>query len=148
MTDKQYLIHDATMDMLRGLNKLTDMECPDTAKIRDLATSIKSLEKTAHYDRTSGELAGHGSWGDADKDARKHFERLEKAYMGFWRCAAEYAKHPSEETKYKIVSHFKEQLSAHDALAAFVKGNCPAVCPEVKAALQEWAESKHDKPAA
>ena len=51
-------------------------------------------------------------------------------------------KHPSEETKASMLDHFEHQLHAHDALAAFVMGNCPTLCPEIKAALAKWSASK------
>ena len=84
----------------------------------------------------------HESWCDADPKARALFEELEKHYMGFWRCAAAYKTHPSEETKASMLEHFEHQLYAHDALAAFVMGNCPTLCPEIKAALAKWSASK------
>ena len=62
--------------------------------------------------------------------------------MGFWRCAAAYKAHPSEETKASMLEYFEHQLYAHDALAAFVMGNCPTLCPEIKAALAKWSASK------
>lgn len=42
----------------------------------------------------------------------------------------------------KQLEHFEHQLYAHDAMAAFVMGNCPTLCPEIKAVLAKWSASK------
>lgn len=144
MTDKHYLVEDALMDCLRGLNVLTDMNDPDTCKIYNLSESIAHLQKTLHYmDKEDDKYEHHESWGEADAEARKHFERLEKVYMRFWKYAAEYEEHPSEALKEKVLMYFKEQMDAHDEIAEFVKGNCPVLCPEIGEILKEWSMKKH-----
>lgn len=40
------LLHDAQMDMIDGLNKLTDRECPDPEDLCELSKAIKDLQKT------------------------------------------------------------------------------------------------------
>lgn len=40
------LLHDAQMDMIDGLNKLTDLECPDPEDLCELSKAIKDLQKT------------------------------------------------------------------------------------------------------
>lgn len=84
----------------------------------------------------------HGEWGDADPEARRHFEMLEKHYMGFWRDAAEFKRSGSHEAKTSMLEHMRRQLTAHDAIASFVMHNCPAACPEVKQAIMEWKSKK------
>ena len=134
------------MDMLRGLNRLTDMDNPNVCQLKDLAKAIASLAKTEHY--TAGHKSGgcacmaHESWGRADASAKAHFEALETAYMRFWKYAAEYKACPTDELKHKVLHYFKEQLCAHDAIAAFVKGNCHVVCPELMEIMKDWAAKK------
>ena len=84
----------------------------------------------------------HGGWGDSDPEARKHFELLEKHYMGFWRASAEYKKTGSSEAKTMMIDHMRHQLAAHDAIATFVMHNCPAACPEIKQVIMEWKAKK------
>lgn len=143
MTEYEQL-KDSLKDVTAWLTELTDMEHPHLTETRDVAFTVKSITKALHYMQEAG-LDGqheHESWGDADPKARALFEELEKRYMGFWRCAAAHMKHPSEETKASMLEHFEHQLYAHDALAAFVMGNCPTLCPEIKAVLAKWSASK------
>lgn len=86
--------------------------------------------------------AEHEEWGDADPQARKLFEALEHEYIGFWKTAAEHSRTKTEESKHRMLEHFKRQLLAHDEIAAFVKGNCPAACPEIGQILMAWKAKK------
>lgn len=143
MTDYERL-QDSLKDVTAWMTELTDMEDPHLTETRDTAFVIKNLATALYYLKEAGmdSQHAHASWGDADPKARALFEELEKHYMGFWRCAAAYVAHPSEETKESMLEHFEHQLHAHDALAAFVMGNCPTLCPEIKAVLAKWAASK------
>ena len=143
MTDYEQL-KDSLKDVTAWMTELTDMEHPHLNETRDVSFIVKNITKSLHYMQEAG-LDGqheHESWGDADPKARALFEELERHYMGFWRCATAYKTHPSEETKASMLEHFEHQLYAHDALAAFVMGNCPTLCPEIKAVLAKWSASK------
>ena len=69
MTDKHYLLHDAQLDLLRGLNELTDRCDPDMFKVHKLCESIMLLEKTMHMcaDREAAAEA-------AESDERMHMD--------------------------------------------------------------------------
>lgn len=84
----------------------------------------------------------HEGWGDADPQARKLFEALEHHFMGYWKGVAAFNKTRSAEEKQRMLDHFKGLLLAHDRMAAFVKGSCPAACPEIMEALQQWMATK------
>lgn len=57
MEDKIYKLHDAQMDMLKGLNVLTDKECPDLECIKAmgiLSRAVKDLEEAIHMEHAMG----------------------------------------------------------------------------------------------
>lgn len=145
-------LKDSLKDVTAWMTELTDMEHPHLTETRDAAFVIKNLATALYYMKEAGmdesHASTHESWGDADPKARVLFETLEKHYMGFWRCAAAYQKHPDEKTKASMLEHFEHQLHAHDELAAFVMGNCPTLCAEVKTVLAKWAASKQSAKAA
>ena len=143
MTEYEQL-KDSLKDVTAWLTELTDMEHPHLTETRDVSFTVMNITKSLRHMKEAGldSQHEHESWGDADTKARALFEELEKHYMGFWRCAAAYKAHPSEETKASMLEHFEHQLYAHDAMAAFVMGNCPTLCPEIKAVLAKWSASK------
>lgn len=55
MCNKKYLLHDALMDCLRGVNQLTDKENPPVDKICGLASAIKDFQKTLYYMHQCGD---------------------------------------------------------------------------------------------
>lgn len=55
MCNKKYLLNDALMDCLRGVNELTDMEHPPVDKICGLACAIKDFQKTLYYMHQCGD---------------------------------------------------------------------------------------------
>lgn len=137
-------IEDSLKDATDWISVLTDMEHPHLVETRDVAFIIKNLATALYYMKEAGmdEHSEHESWGHADPKAKELFENLEKHYMGFWRCAAAYKDNPSEEIKSSMLEHLEHQLHAHDAIAAFVKNNCPVLCTEVKQVLTKWMASK------
>lgn len=143
--DRIAMIDDATCDILEGLNQLTDREMPSTEAIYNLSASVEKLIKAkARQIELSGHdtASHHEEWGNADPTAKELFEKLEKHYMGFWRCAAEYTATHSDEAKESMLMHLEHQLHAHDAIAGFVMGNCTVLCDETKEVVMKWKESK------
>lgn len=118
---------DAIKDMVKAAK--------DACKMMAMRSEIEAYERTA-----TAEAADE--WGDADPRARQLFENLEHHYMGFWKYAAMHKRTGCGMSKAKMLEHFKHQLKAHDEIASFVRGNCPAACPEIAAVLQEWMASK------
>lgn len=96
----------------------------------------------AAYAAPAAGYSEHEEWGNANPEARRKFEALEHHYIGFWRSAADYARTGAESDKHRMLEHFKSQLMAHDEMAAFVKGNCPAACPEIGQILMAWKAKK------
>ena len=143
MTEHEQL-KDSLKDVTAWMTELTDMEHPHLTETRDVSFTVMNITKSLRYMKEAGmdSRHEHESWDDADPKARALFEELEKHYMSFWRCAAAYKAHPCDETKASMLEHFEHQLYAHDALAAFVMGNCPTLCPETKAVLAKWSASK------
>ena len=138
-------IKDSLKDATAWMTELTDMTHPHLTETRDVAFVLKNLSMALYYMKDAGlaeESHSHAEWGSADPKARELFETLEKHYMGFWRCAAAYKEHPTDEVKASMLEHLEHQLHAHDAIASFVKGNCPVLCDEVKQVLMKWMASK------
>ena len=144
---EEELIDDAKMDILRGLNELTDKPS-DPEDIYHLSKAYKELveaEDILDDEDAVGErhkMGGdHEEWGDADHEARRLFEDLERHFMHYQKHKAHYTMHGDAESKHKMLKSLSDEMDCHDKLAAYVKTHC-GECAEEKAVVMEFLAKK------
>ena len=113
---EEELIDDAKMDILRGLNELTDKPS-DPEDIYHLSKAYKELveaEDILDDEDAVGErhkMGGdHEEWGDADHEARRLFEDLERHFMHYQKHKAHYKMHGDAESKHKMLKSLSDEM--------------------------------------
>lgn len=140
---EMHLVSDAKMDILHGLNALTDMRAPDPAAIYHMAKSYDLLaEREDELEEEGGASGLADEYEGCDAEGKRLMEKLKHHFKHYMKAKAEHRRTGSAEHKAAMLEHMRHHIPACVALFEYMRAHGDS-CPEEQAMAAELVARFH-----